>query len=142
MAKGILAQAAAVTGFKIVARSSEVWRAEIDWVGRGTCDADLLGHIGLAGQRADAASSGSHIVHLGLVDHARTYRPGVVQRQCHGFHGFGQISNRKHIVMDNILASPGISAPQIHIWLEDVINSAGGLIVIRRNTNYTGEIIY
>src|SRR6266850_6222597 len=73
MAECILAQI-----LEVVTRSDKIRRAEIDGVVGRTGNADLLGHVGLPGQRTYAATLRAHVVNLGLVDHARTYSPGVM----------------------------------------------------------------
>src|SRR5437870_12747856 len=76
MPKSIFAQI-----LEVVTRTHEVRRSEIDRVVRRTRYANFLRHIGLASQRAHAASFRAHIINLGLVDHVGTKGPGVVESQ-------------------------------------------------------------
>src|SRR6266850_119061 len=126
---------------EVVTGTHEVRSSEIDRVVRRTRYANFLGHVGLACQRAHAASFRADVINLGLVDHAGTEGPGVVESQRHGFHRFGEVTDRHHIVVYNIFAPPGVSAPEIHIGLKDVIDPACRLIIIRWNANYGGVIV-
>ena len=111
MAEGILSKALKVVG------CIEARRSKVQWVAGRAWDPQLLHNIGLAGERAHAAAIGAHVVCLGFVDHIRSNGPGVMHRRDHRFHGFGQVSDWHHVVIDLVLAPPGISSPQIHVGL-------------------------
>src|SRR5216683_8249305 len=66
---------------EIVTGTHEVRRSKIDRVVRRTRYANFLGHVGLACQRAHAASFRAHVINLGLVDHVGTKRPGLMESQ-------------------------------------------------------------
>src|SRR5712691_5110609 len=72
--------------FKVITGAVKEWRPKVDGFAGSTSDAELLRDIDLAGERADATALRTHIVDFGLIDHAGTYGPGVVQRDRRGFH--------------------------------------------------------
>src|SRR5262245_42337309 len=64
----------------------------------------------------------------------------MMKAESHGFHSFREVADRDNVVVYDVLARPGISSPQIHIRLEDVVDSSSNLIVIRRNA-YGGGVV-
>src|ERR1700732_2477513 len=126
MAESIFSKA-----FKVITGALKEWRPEVDAVAGSTSDAELLRDIGPVGERTDATALRTHVVDFGLVDHTGTHGPGVVQRDGRGFHRLGEVPDRHHVVVCQIFSAPGIPSPQVHMRIQNVIETSSTLITIR-----------